>query len=81
MTVTRQIRQYATRRVTRRLTRAIPWIGGLIALATLGSAIRRKGLFGGAADVALDFTPVVGSLKNLAEVGRGRDFIPDRRQP
>ena len=80
MTVTRQIRQYATRRITRRLTRAIPWVGGLIALATIGSAIRRKGLFGGTADVALDFTPVVGSLKNIAEVGRGRDFIPDRRQ-
>ena len=80
MTVTRQIRQYATRRMTRRLTRAIPWLGGLIALATLGGAIRRKGWLGGAADVALDFTPVVGSVKNLAEVGRGRDFIPDRRQ-
>jgi hypothetical protein len=80
MTVTRQIRQYATRRITRRLTRAIPWVGGLIALATIGSAIRRKGLFGGTADVALDFTPVVGPLKNIAEAGRGRDFIPDRRQ-
>ena len=78
MTVTKQIRQYAGRRITRRLTRAIPWLGGLIALATLGSAIRRKGWLGGPADVALDFIPVVGSMKNLAEVGRGRDFIPDR---
>ena len=45
---------------------------------TLGSAIRRKGWFGGALDTALDFTPVVGTMKNMAEVGRGRDFIRDR---
>jgi hypothetical protein len=73
-----QFRQYATRRVTRKLTRAIPWLGAAIALMTLGGAIRRKGLFGGALDTALDFTPVVGTMKNMAEVGRGRDFIRDR---
>ena len=46
-------------------------VGAVIALMTLGSAIRRKGLFGGALDTALDFTPVVGTMKNMAEVGRG----------
>jgi hypothetical protein len=45
---------------------------------TLGAAIKRKGWFGGALDTALDFTPVVGTIKNMAEVGRGRDFIRDR---
>jgi len=78
MGMTRQVRQFATRRATRKLTRAIPWFGAVIALATLGSAIRRKGWFGGALDTALDFTPMVGTLKNVAEVGRGRDFIRDR---
>ncbi len=78
MTMSTQFRQYATRKATRRLTRAIPWLGAIIALATLGSAIRRKGLFGGTFDTALDFTPGVGTLKNLAEVGRGRDFIRDK---
>ena len=58
--------------------RAIPWLGAVVALVTLGSAIRRKGLFGGALDTALDFTPVVGTMKNMAEVGRGRDFIRDK---
>ena len=81
MGMTKQLREFATRRATRRLTRAIPWLGAVIALATLGGAIRRKGLFGGTVDVALDFTPVVGSLKNLAEVGRGRDFIRDKVRP
>jgi hypothetical protein len=78
MGMSRQLQQYITRRTTRRLTRTIPWLGAAIALLTLGSAIRRKGWFGGSLDTALDFTPVVGSLKNMAEVGRGRDFIRDR---
>lgn len=78
MGMTRQLRQYATRRATRKLVRAVPWLGAVIALATLGSAIKRKGWFGGALDTALDFTPVVGTIKNMAEVGRGRDLIRDR---
>ena len=78
MAMTNQFRQFATRKATRKLTRAIPWLGAAIALLTIGSAIRRKGVFGGALDTALDFTPVVGTMKNMAEVGRGRDFIRDR---
>ena len=78
MSMNRQLKQYATRKVTRRLSRAIPWLGAAIALATLGGVIRRKGLLKGTFDMALDFTPVIGTLKNLAEVGRGRDFIQDK---
>jgi hypothetical protein len=78
MAVTRQFRQFATRRATRKLTRAVPWIGAAVAILTLGSAIKRKGWVGGALDTALDFTPVVGTVKNMCEVGRGRDFIRDR---
>jgi hypothetical protein len=77
--MTRQLRQYATRRVTKRLYRAMPWIGGVLAIATVGAAIRRKGLLGGTMDTVLDFIPYVGGAKNLAEVARGRDFIKDRR--
>jgi hypothetical protein len=78
MTVTKQLRQYAAGRVTRRLVRAVPWIGGIVALVTLGSAIRRKGFLGGSVDTALDMIPFVGGAKNLAEIGRGRDFIRDK---
>jgi hypothetical protein len=77
--MTKRLSQYAGRRVTRRLVRAIPWVGGIIALATLGSAIRRKGFLGGSLHTALDMIPYVGGVKNLAEAGRGRDFIRDRR--
>ena len=63
----------------RRMTRAVPWIGGALALMTLGGAIRRKGWVGGTVDTALDFIPFVGTAKNFAEVRRGRDFIPEKR--
>jgi hypothetical protein len=79
MAMNRQLKRYAGRKLTRRLTRSVPWIGAVIALATLGSAMRRKGVFGGAVDTALDMIPFVGGVKNLAEVGRGRDFIRDKR--
>lgn len=81
MGMSRQLKQYATRKATRRLTRAVPWLGAIAALLTVGEAMRRKGFFGGALDTALDFTPVVGTLKNIAEVGRGRDFIRDKARP
>jgi hypothetical protein len=79
MGISRQVTQYGQRRLTRKLYRAVPWLGGLIALVTLGGAVRRKGLFGGTVDTALDFIPFVGGAKNLAEAARGRDFIRDRR--
>jgi hypothetical protein len=61
------------------MMRAVPWLGGIVAIATVGAAMRRKGFFRGAVDTALDFTPFVGGVKNAAEVVRGRDFFPDRR--
>ena len=77
----RQLSQFAARRATRKLTRAVPWLGGVVALLTVVGTMRRKGFLGGALDTALDFTPVVGTLKNVAEVGRGRDFISDKPRP
>ena len=58
--------------------RATPWLGAALALFTLVRTIRRKGFFGGTLDTALDFTPFISTVKNMAEVGRGRDFIRDR---
>jgi hypothetical protein len=81
MAIGTRVRQYAGRRLTRRLSHGIPWIGGLIALAGVGAAIRRKGWLGGSADTALDMIPYVGGAKNLAEVIRGRDFIRDKGIP
>jgi hypothetical protein len=81
MTVQQQARRYAQTRGTRRLSRVLPWIGTAVALMALASRIRRKGFLRGSADTALNALPVVGAVKGLAEVVRGRDFIPDRRLP
>lgn len=82
MGIRKQLSRYANRRLTRRLYRTMPWIGGVLALVTLGQAVRRKGLLGGTVDTALDFIPFVSGVKNLAEMGRGRDLIPDKaRRP
>lgn len=60
------------------MTRSIPYIGAIIAIATIGSAIRRKGLVRGALNAGLDAIPFLGGAKNIAEAARGRDFLPDR---
>ena len=78
MAVTRQVSQYVRGRLIRRVSRSIPWIGGAIALLTVGAAIRRKGPFGGVIDTALDAMPGVGAVKNAFEAMRGRDFIKDK---
>jgi hypothetical protein len=65
-------------RLSRRLTREVPFIGALVALATIGATVRRKGFFGGLIDTGLNATPFVGAAKNAAEIVRGRDFIPDK---
>ena len=78
MAVLQTALRFGALRAGRRLSRSLPWVGGLIALAAVGAAIRRKGVVGGTLDTALNATPFVGAMKNTAEVLRGRDFIPDR---
>ena len=80
MAVKPYLKQYARRKLTKRLIRAVPWVGGFIALATVGRAIRDKGLLKGSLNTALDAIPYVGGVKNLAEAARGRDFLPDLRK-
>ena len=79
MNITKQASRYAQMRLARRVGRSLPWVGGAIAILSLGAAIRQKGLFGGSIDTALNAVPFVGGLKNVAEVCRGRDFIKDRQ--
>ena len=81
MALAQPLTSYAGRTLSRRLMRSMPWIGGAIALVTLGSAIRRKGVFGGTLDTALNFIPFVGAVKIFSEGRRGRDFIRDRQRP
>lgn len=57
----------------------MPIIGTAIAVATVVATIRRKGVISGSLDTGLNAMPVVGAVKNVIEMMRGRDFFPDRR--
>jgi len=65
-------------RLSRRLARSIPFVGALVALATLRNTMQRKGVVGGIADTGLNSVPFVGAAKNVVEVVRRKDFFPDR---
>jgi hypothetical protein len=78
MGITTPAVRYGQRRMTKKLMRAVPLLGAAVAIATIAVAARRKGVVRGTVDTALDFTPVVGFVKNALEVLRGRDFFPDR---
>ena len=80
MRITAPAVRYGQRRLTKKLLRSAPVLGAAIAIATLAVAARRKGVVRGTVDTALDFTPLVGAVKNALEILRGRDFFPDRRR-
>jgi len=63
--------------VTKKLLKAIPYIGPVFSVGFAGRDIQKKGLGPGAVHVALDITPVVGTAKNVIEIFTG-DWIPDK---
>jgi hypothetical protein len=65
-------------RLSRRLSRSVPVIGAIIAIATVVGTMRRKGMISGAFDTAFNAIPFIGAAKNAVEIARGRDFFPDR---
>jgi hypothetical protein len=79
--MTQRVAQWGGARMSRRMSRSLPVIGAAIAVVTIASAMRRKGVISGALDSMLNAVPFVGAAKNVAEVVRGRDFFPDRYGP
>ena len=73
-----RLTRYGGARLSRRLRRSMPVLGAVIAVATVASTIRRKGVVSGTLDTGLNAMPVVGLVKNAVEMMRGRDFFPDR---
>ena len=59
----------------RKLLRAIPVVGAVVAATYAYRNVREKGLKRGAIDTALDMTPVVGRIKAVTELVTG-DLIP-----
>jgi hypothetical protein len=81
MTVMQHVASWGGARLSRRVSRSLPWIGAAVAIATVASTMRRKGVISGALDTGLNAVPFVGAAKNVLEVVRGRDFFPDRYGP
>jgi hypothetical protein len=81
MTMTERAVRWGGARLSRRAAKSLPWIGAAIAIVTVASAMRRKGVISGALDTGLNAVPFVGLAKNVVEVARGRDFFPDRYGP
>ena len=73
-----KVMRYGGLKLSQRLGRSIPILGAVIAAATVVATVRRKGVISGTVDTGLNALPLVGALKNAAEVLRGRDFFPDR---
>jgi hypothetical protein len=78
MAIANQIARWGGARMSTRLSRSMPWVGAAIALVTIAGTMKRKGFLRGGLDTALNATPVLGAMKNVVEVARRRDFIPDR---
>jgi len=78
MSIGQKLTRWGGARLSRRLRRSVPVLGTVIAIATIGATIRRKGVVSGTLDTGLNATPFVGALKNAVEILRGRDFFPDR---
>ena len=78
MATTDRLLRYGGARLSRRLSRSLPYVGTAIALVTVAATMKRKGFFRGAMDTGLNAIPFVGAAKNTVELVRGRDFFPDR---
>lgn len=81
MTMTNRLARWGSARLSQRVARSLPWLGAVIAIATVASTMRRKGVISGTLDTGLNAVPFVGAAKNVVEVARGRDFFPDRYGP
>jgi hypothetical protein len=70
--------RFAGRKLLRRATRGIPFLGAAVAVGLIAHAVRRKGMVPGVLDTALDAVPVLGTLKLGLELVTG-DWFPDRQ--
>ncbi len=75
--VTRKVARVGGLRLAKRLIKPIPFVGTALALGLAGHEIRKKGWRNGLIHVALDVTPIVGTVKDVIELFSG-DLIPDK---
>lgn len=76
-TVKEKVIRAAGWQVFRRGAKMLPFGGTVVAIALVGSDIRRKGVVKGVVNSGLDAIPVLGLVKNGIELVRG-DFLADK---
>lgn len=76
--MTESVLRWGGARLSRRMRRAVPVLGTVIAVATVGAAVRRKGFVRGLVDTGLNAMPWLGAIRIGVETLRGRDLIADR---
>jgi len=61
--------------IAKRVAKSLPYVGSALAISLVGYNVKKKGLFRGVSDSALDAIPIVGTVKNVTEFFTG-DLIP-----
>jgi len=64
--------------VAKRVAKTIPFGGTVVAIALVGSDIKKRGVVKGVLNSGIDAVPFVGLAKNAVELFTG-DFIPDKK--
>lgn len=59
--------------------KSMPLVGTAVVIGLVGYEIKKKGLFKGIVNTALDATPVIGVTKNAIEVITG-DWLADKQE-
>ena len=64
-------------RLVKKLGKAVPVVGTAVAIGMTAYEVKKKGLFRGIMNTALDATPIVGTTKNVIEIFTG-DWLADK---
>ncbi len=64
----------------KRVAKAVPYVGTVMAIGLVGYDIKKKGVVKGVINSGLDAIPFVGMGKNIIEFFTG-DLLPDKKNP
>ncbi|MBO0719182.1 MAG: hypothetical protein J2P41_00030 [Blastocatellia bacterium] len=79
MGIVRRMIRAGSYRLAMRAAKIVPLVGMAVGISMIGYDIRKKGIYRGLVNTALDATPIVGLIKNTIEMFTG-DWLPDRKK-
>ena len=75
--ILRRIIRAGAARLAVRATKSVPVVGAAVAIGLISYQVKKKGLFKGVVNTALDATPFLGATKNAIEMITG-DWLSDK---